>query len=522
MVKEKTIKMINNFMHNNFSRSFTSVATITIMLLSGHGAYAVNDVPFELASRVVLGATQTFVGFTSDEYSGTTSFNPPKLLLAGDFSGDSRSEIVSIFYDNGYMSADVMLSRNDHFDEARWAVKQGEYTNSQTWYASDFNGDGKTDLAKFWRDGDFWSADVHVSNGSGFEKQRWATQIGTMECEPSNVEPPVWDGAVRLSGVLATGEQGVSALPDCGASGWYLGDFNGDGKSDFVKLWIVDGSWRVDVFESTGTEFKSRNVFSTIEIMPGVKNWGTGDFNGDGKTDLAKFSNSQGYWSATVLIADGENYNPASWLDEEVKFVSGQRPVVTDVDGDGKSDIFMTWTDTQQRNSILFSSSGSKFDVVQLDPLLVTLELSEEWRIGNFIDSKGTQFVRYWNDLGKWSANVYTLNNNKFEEKRWATAKEDYYHVSGCKTTNTDVVAGNNQGRLQLSGVIGSCGGNSYHGLRAVLDTNADGRDDIVHTWHDGEKWNSKVHLSTGYSYVETQGQVVAPILIAINGLLLY
>lgn len=72
------------------------------------------------------------------------------------------------------------------------------------WMVGDFNGDGKDDLMKVWNQDGYLSVDVHVSTGSGFVLQRWATQQGG----------------------------------EANAMNYLSGDFNGDGRDDFLKLWI--------------------------------------------------------------------------------------------------------------------------------------------------------------------------------------------------------------------------------------------------------------------------------------------
>ena len=56
------------------------------------------------------------------------------------------------------------------------------------------------------------------------------------------------------------------------------------------------------------------------------------DFNGDGKTDIAVFRPSNGYWYIP--------FNSTNSLLQSVQFrASGDKPVPGDYDGDGKTDI---------------------------------------------------------------------------------------------------------------------------------------------------------------------------------------
>ncbi len=60
----------------------------------------------------------------------------------------------------------------------RWSTQQGAFWDAQQWFAGDFNGDGKTDIANVFNENGFASIDVHISDGSSFSYGRWATQQG--------------------------------------------------------------------------------------------------------------------------------------------------------------------------------------------------------------------------------------------------------------------------------------------------------------------------------------------------------
>ena len=88
------------------------------------------------------------------------------------------------------------------------------------------------------------------------------------------------------------------------------GDFNGDGKSDIttvrqeadlgsVPILFAngDGSWR----ETNGRVTNSARWAATA----GVKLL-TGDYNGDGKTDIALVRQEAGWISVPILFANGD------------------------------------------------------------------------------------------------------------------------------------------------------------------------------------------------------------------------
>ncbi|MFH0790396.1 MAG: toxin TcdB middle/N-terminal domain-containing protein, partial [Candidatus Omnitrophota bacterium] len=116
------------------------------------------------------------------------------------------------------------------------------------------------------------------------------------------------------------------------------GDFNGDGVSDLGTFYKETGKCEVILSVVNG--------YSTKEVW--IENFGKksevilGDFNGDGKTDLCSFS-LEAYpnreWR--VALSDGSKFiDQGVWLNA---YLPG-RIVTADFNGDGRTDICSTWT----------------------------------------------------------------------------------------------------------------------------------------------------------------------------------
>jgi serralysin len=183
--------------------------------------------------------------------------------LVGDFNGDGRADLAKAFNEGGYGSVDVHLSTGSGFIIQRFATRQGRFWDGQKWLAGDFNGDGFTDVAKAFGDGGKSSIDVHLSNGSSFSMQRWATQQGGF-----------WD-----------------------AQWWLVGDFDGDGRDDAV-LTFANSSGYADfaIHRSTGSGFAAVTEWPNLKLnFPSSNSTVTleaGDFTGDGLADMADWSGS--------------------------------------------------------------------------------------------------------------------------------------------------------------------------------------------------------------------------------------
>jgi FG-GAP-like repeat/Salmonella virulence plasmid 65kDa B protein len=118
-------------------------------------------------------------------------------------------------------------------------------------------------------------------------------------------------------------------------SEWYsvtLGDFNGDGKTDF--LINTGGSWRVYFSNGDGTFTHA----GSPSPYPSWHSMTVGDFNGDGLSDF--IVNTTASWQVWFSRGDG-TFNYRGDLSPYAAWYS---PRVGDFDGDGKSDILINQT----------------------------------------------------------------------------------------------------------------------------------------------------------------------------------
>ena len=229
----------------------------------------------------------------------------------GDFNGDGKSDLVNMFNDNGLMSADVHLSNGSGFQIQRWESQAGGFWDAQKWATGDFNGDGKADLVNMFNDNGLMSADVHLSNGSGFEIKRWETKAGS-----------IWD-----------------------AQKWMTADVNGDGKADLINIFNDGGLTSVDVHVSTGTGFEIQRWETKAGGFWDAQQWSTADVNGDGKADLINVFNDNGLMSVDVHVNTGTGFQIQRWETKAGGFWDGQKWMAADVTGDGKADLMNVFSD---------------------------------------------------------------------------------------------------------------------------------------------------------------------------------
>ena len=250
--------------------------------------------------------------------NGDVFGSPPSTTwtpVVGDFNGDGKTDFAFL----GSTSADVFLSNgNGTFTAGGYSYPAGwmfGYPPAAAWTPTvgDFNGDGRTDFAFL---GSTY-ADLFLSNGNGtFAATTYSYPAGwVFGNPPSTTFSPI------------------------------VGDFNGDGKTDFALL----GSTYADLFLSNGNGTFAATTYSypagwvfgsppSTTFSPVV-----GDFNGDGKTDFAFLgstyvdlflSNGNGTFAATT-----DNY-PSGWTFGYPPAKSWA-PIVGDFNNDGKTDFAM-------------------------------------------------------------------------------------------------------------------------------------------------------------------------------------
>ena len=116
-----------------------------------------------------------------------------------------------------------------------------------------------------------------------------------------------------------------------------VGDFNGDGKPDVAVVSLANSSVEIFLGNGDGTFTQAVNSPVMLSIYPSFIV--AGDFNGDGKLDLVAFESSG---DATILLGNGDGTFTIGSSINYGSYFEATAAAVGDFNGDGKLDLAVT------------------------------------------------------------------------------------------------------------------------------------------------------------------------------------
>jgi hypothetical protein len=227
-------------------------------------------------------------------------------VALGDFNGDGKLDLVSTQPTPGNGNVSVWLGKGDGTFQTPTPFSAG--TTPDTVAVADVNSDGKLDLVV----GNHGSGNISVFLGNG-------------------------DGTFQAAANYSTPASGT---PDS----LVVTDFNGDGKPDIaVAISGINASSVALLLGNGDGTFQTAIIMPSGFHSPGILRIAAGDFNSDGKSDLAVTDGA----TLSILAGNGTGAIPtpaARSLIGPGAAINGSI-VVADFNGDGYPDIAVTTRD---------------------------------------------------------------------------------------------------------------------------------------------------------------------------------
>ena len=250
---------------------------------------------------------------------------PGVRVVTGDFNGNGLTDIALVRQTPGWGSIPVAFAKGD----GTWDITNGPVSDFITSWANqpgvrvvtgDFNGNGLTDIALVRQTPGWGSIPVAFAKGDG----TWDITNG-----------PVSDFITSWAN-----QPGVRVV---------TGDFNGNGLTDIALVRQTPGWGSIPIAFAKGdgtwdiTNGPVSDFITSWANQPGVRVV-TGDFNGNGLTDIALVRQTPGWGSIPIAFAKGDGTwditnGPVSDFITSWANQPGVRVVTGDFNGNGLTDI---------------------------------------------------------------------------------------------------------------------------------------------------------------------------------------
>ncbi|WP_154814281.1 DUF2961 domain-containing protein [Actinophytocola xinjiangensis] len=290
---------------------------------------------------------------------------------SSDVNGDGRDDVV-VFTQGA--AADVLVAGSTGTAFGDPVVGHDYFSlDGEVPRTGDVNGDGRADIVTFTRGA---AADVYValSTGGGFGPSvKWHDFFAAGDEYPE-LGDVNGDGRADLitftrgsAGdvyvALSTGNgfgPGVKWQDNFGygAERPAVGDFDGDGRDDVA---VFTGGAQGDVFVSlsNGVAFVQEVWLWHNNFAIGTEVAGAGDVNGDGRDDVITFTRGD-QADVYVSLSDGGRFVQNAWRWHDHFALGEETPGIGDVTGDGRADV-LTFTGGAAADVWVAPSTASAF-----------------------------------------------------------------------------------------------------------------------------------------------------------------
>ncbi|CAH2573161.1 hypothetical protein PRNO82_02570 [Planktothrix rubescens] len=242
-----------------------------------------------------------------------TTGNAPQFVSIGDFNGDGKPDLAVANTNSSTVS--ILLNTTANGATTPTFAPKVDFTTDYgplSVSIGDLNGDGKPDLAV-------------ANNGS-------STASILLNTTATRATTPTFATKVDFTTGTGSGPRSVS-----------IGDINGDGKLDLAT---ANGNNRTAsiLLNTTATGATTPTFATNVDFTTGSNPYSVsiGDFNGDGKPDLATANSGGASNNASILLNTTANGATTPTFAPKVDFITGLTPTsvsIGDINGDGKPDL---------------------------------------------------------------------------------------------------------------------------------------------------------------------------------------
>lgn len=333
-------------------------------------------------SRYAYGGTSSsYLYYLRNESAGN-------FISSLDYYGDGKDDLVSMDYSstslgialNSIKISNILSSDTKTESYIRPSYSSGVVQIDRCIQIADFDGNGKDDI-------------LILKHQTKDDHRYFGELISKSDYNAMDVHRGVSLGA-GLSNYMYDADE----IKLC--------DIDGDNKKELMVIYNNNNVHQIQIYELISplqADLASFQLISKYDFNGFFKIW-LGDFNGDGKTDLLSKIVTSDF---AILLSDGVNFIKQPFVFSTSPNLNGSL-LISDINGDSKSDIICTYPTSTGSQMDVYYNSGTKFTLKS--NTLGVISSFDDFTIGDFNgDGKYEIFNRdYYNS----PSSIYYFNRN--------------------------------------------------------------------------------------------------------------